>query len=113
MLADTLEVEPITLGRILDRLEAAELIERRRHARDRRIWQLFLRPKAHDLLAHMFVIGDATRGEALEGVSEDDRATLTRMIENGEMPRRSGQDPVAHSAIMHDLQHVAAGGSLK
>ena len=41
------------------------------------------------------------------------RATLTRMIENGEMPRRSGHDPVAHSAIMHDLQHVAAGGSLK
>ena len=80
MLADTLEVEPITLGRILDRLEAAELIERRRHARDRRIWQLFLRPKAHDLLAHMFVIGDATRGEALEGVSEDDRATLTRIL---------------------------------
>ena len=41
-LAEILEVEPITLGRILDRLEAAGLIQRRRHAADRRIWRLHL-----------------------------------------------------------------------
>lgn len=79
-LADILELEPITLGRILDRLEAAELIQRRRHETDRRAWRLFLEPKAHDLLTHMFVIGDATRTEALDGVSEADRAVLTRVL---------------------------------
>ena len=41
------------------------------------------------------------------------RATLTRMIENGEMPRRSSSDDVAHTAIMHDLEHVSNGGSLE
>ncbi len=75
-----IELEPITLGRIVDRLEAAELIQRRRHETDRRAWRLFLEPKAHDLLAHMFVIGDATRTEALEGVSEADRVVLTRVL---------------------------------
>jgi MarR family transcriptional regulator, transcriptional regulator for hemolysin len=79
-LADILELEPITLGRIIDRLEAAELIQRRRHKTDRRVWQLYLEPKAHDLLKHMFVIGDATRTEALAGVSEQDRETLTRIL---------------------------------
>jgi DNA-binding MarR family transcriptional regulator len=79
-LADILELEPITLGRIIDRLEAAELIQRRRHKTDRRVWQLYLEPKAHDLLTHMFVVGDATRAEALAGVSEEDRAALTRIL---------------------------------
>ena len=79
-LAEILEIEPITLGRTLDRLEAADLIERRRHAADRRVWLLYLKPKAHALMEDMFGIGDATRAEALAGVSEQDRATLTRIL---------------------------------
>jgi len=41
------------------------------------------------------------------------RAALTRMIENGEMPRGGGgsEDP-AHASIMRDLDHVSRGGSL-
>ena len=41
------------------------------------------------------------------------RATLTRMIENGEMPRRASGDPPAHATIMQDLAHVSSGGHLK
>lgn len=41
------------------------------------------------------------------------RATLTRMIENGEMPRRVSGDPPAHATIMHDLAHVSSGGHLE
>ncbi|MBC2669976.1 sigma-70 family RNA polymerase sigma factor [Novosphingobium piscinae] len=40
------------------------------------------------------------------------RATLTRMIETGDLPRRSDGDAVAHTAIMTDLAHVSQGGSL-
>ena len=75
-LAEILELEPITLGRILDRLEAAELIERRRHAADRRVWLLHLKPKAHALMTDMFDLADATSAEALAAVTEADRATL-------------------------------------
>src|SRR5215475_11511096 len=45
-LADLLDIEPITLVRILDRLEARSLIERRAHPTDRRIRLLYLTPKA-------------------------------------------------------------------
>ena len=85
-LADILEVEPITLTRLLDRLEGAGLVERRAHATDRRIRQLYLTEKAHPLLAEIFTIGAATRAEALEGVAEADRdqlfALLSRMKSN-------------------------------
>src|SRR3982751_2598455 len=69
-LAEILEIEPITLVRILDKLEERGLIERRQHPTDRRIWQLFLRGEALPLLEQMREIGDLTRGDALAGVSE-------------------------------------------
>lgn len=79
-LADILEVEPITLGRIVDKLEASGLVERRPHATDRRIWLLHLLPAAHPVLATMRQIGEATRAEALAGVSEQDRERLVQVL---------------------------------
>jgi DNA-binding MarR family transcriptional regulator len=79
-LAEILEVEPITLTRILDRLEEAELVERRAHPKDRRIRLLHLTAKAHPLLGEIFAIGAATRGEALEGVAEADRDHLFAIL---------------------------------
>ena len=79
-LADILEVEPITLTRLLDRLEEGGLVERRAHPTDRRIRQLHLTDKAHPLLADIFTIGSATRGEALEGVAEEDRDRLFALL---------------------------------
>src|SRR6478672_6827603 len=79
-LADILEIEPITLVRILDKLEERGLIERRRHPTDRRIWLLFLREEARPLIAQMKEIGDATRGEALDGLTEAERAAVVRSL---------------------------------
>jgi MarR family transcriptional regulator for hemolysin len=79
-LADILDVEPITLGRIVDRLEAASLVERRNHPTDRRVWQLFLKPAANQLIASMQDIGETTRTEALADVSEADAEALTRAL---------------------------------
>ena len=76
LLADILEVEPITLTRILDRLEEAGLVERRPHPKDRRIRLLSLTAAAHPLLAEIFAIGALTRGEAMEGISDEDRDRL-------------------------------------
>src|SRR3954454_6566900 len=64
-LADILEIEPITLVRILDKLESRALIERRQHPTDRRIWLLHLTADAHPILARMRELGDLTRSEAL------------------------------------------------
>ena len=79
-LAEILEVEPITLARMIDRLEAASLVERRNHPTDRRVWQLFLKPAANELLTSMQDIGELTRAEALAGVSDADQDALTRTL---------------------------------
>ena len=75
-LAELLEVEPITLTRIVDRLEEAGLVERLLHHKDRRVRLLRLTKAAHPLIDDIFAIGALTRGEALDGVSEDDRDRL-------------------------------------
>jgi DNA-binding MarR family transcriptional regulator len=85
-LADLLEIEPITVVRMLDRLEQRGLIERRQDPSDRRAWRLFLTEEARPLLAAIAPLGEATRAEALEGVAAEDRArlmeTLIRMKSN-------------------------------
>jgi MarR family transcriptional regulator, transcriptional regulator for hemolysin len=92
-LAELLEIEPITLVRILDKLAERGLIERRQHPTDRRTWLLFLKDAARPLLTTMQQIGEATRAEALVGVSEGDRdrllETLTQMKSNLSMACRA------------------------
>lgn len=72
-LADALDVEPITLCRMIDRLSEAGLVERRRDEADRRAWRVFLTPKASPLMEKLHVLGEAFLADALEGVSEEEQ----------------------------------------
>jgi DNA-binding MarR family transcriptional regulator len=80
-LADILEVEPITLCRMVDRLQDAGLVERRRDPADRRAWQLYLSPKAFELLEQLKPLADELLVAALEGVPEEERAQLEIVLE--------------------------------
>lgn len=81
-LAELLEVEPITLTRLVDRLEDAGLIERRRDPADRRAWRLFLTDKARPVLDRMRdVAGDLT-AQALGGIDPAATAQLTATLEH-------------------------------
>lgn len=79
-LAELLEVEPITLTRIVDRLEGMGLVIRQPHATDRRVRLLRLGEAARPLLSEIFAIGAVTRGEAMEGVSDADRDRLFEIL---------------------------------
>ena len=80
-LAELLEIEPITLGRIVDKLETLGLIERNPHPSDRRTWLLHLVEAAHPKLEQIRELGDVTHREALAGVSEDEGQCLLRTLE--------------------------------
>ena len=80
-LADLMDVEPISLMRILDKLQARGLIERRQHPKDRRVWLLFLTPEAHPSLAVLRQLGDLTRAEALAGIPEADRERMVELLD--------------------------------
>jgi MarR family transcriptional regulator for hemolysin len=80
-LAELLDIEPITVGRLIDKLQAMGLIERRPDPSDRRVWLLYSTPAAEPQLAHLRELGDVTRGEALAHVSETDRERLAALLQ--------------------------------
>ena len=79
-LAELLEIEPITLGRIVDKLQILGLVERRPDPSDRRVWLLHLAPAARPKLTQLRTLGEFTRGEALAGVSEADIERLLKTL---------------------------------
>ena len=79
-LAEALEVEPITLCRMIDRLEEAGHVERRRHPADRRAWNIYLTDRSRPLLDRLRAIADDVVARALAGIAEADRERLTHML---------------------------------
>jgi len=79
-LADLLDVEPITLSRIIDRLVETGLVERIAHATDRRVWRLRLTEAARPKLTQVRELGDKTRSETLAGVPEAERERLIETL---------------------------------
>ena len=76
-LAELLEVEPITVARLVDRLEGRGMVERRPDPRDRRIWRLHLAGAAPIVLADINEQrADMTRMVAA-GVDHEDLETMT------------------------------------
>lgn len=80
-LAELLDVEPITVCRMVDRLQEAGLVERRADPADRRSWRLFLTPRAHDLLDQLRPLANAMIEEALTGIDEGERDLLRNLLD--------------------------------
>lgn len=80
-LAELLEVEPITLCRMIDRLAEAGHVERRRDPADRRAWNIYLTDRARPLLDRLHLIADALSADALAGLDSATLATLTRSLD--------------------------------
>lgn len=80
-LAELIEVEPITLSRMVDRLVEAGLVERRADPADRRAWQLHLTARAGELLGGIRPEVEALNDEALEGLSAAERDQLVDLVE--------------------------------
>ena len=85
-LAEFLEMEPIAVGRVIDRLQKAGFIERRADPTDRRCWRLHLLPKAHGVVDDMEQISSELFRQAQRGIAAADMKTmisvLARMKEN-------------------------------
>src|SRR4051812_18326945 len=80
-LAQMLDIEPITLVRLIDRLEAIGLVERRPDPRDRRQNNLFLTEKAWPELARIKALGSDVHEEVLLGIGPAEREQLTAILD--------------------------------
>jgi MarR family transcriptional regulator for hemolysin len=79
-LADMLDLEPITLCRIVDRLEEAGLVERRRDPEDRRARRLHVTPKAQPLVRKLQAVGAKLVEQAFAGIDPKDIETTRRVL---------------------------------
>jgi MarR family transcriptional regulator for hemolysin len=85
-LAEMLDLQPISLTRLLDGLSESGLIERRSDPDDRRAKRLFLTPAARPLLDRLSELGEDLMTTALAGLDQAERsallASLTTIKEN-------------------------------
>jgi DNA-binding MarR family transcriptional regulator len=79
-LAELLDMEPIPVGRVIDRLEKTGFVERRADPADRRRWRLYLTPKAHAVVGEMETIASELRNDALRDVDPGDLDALMRVL---------------------------------
>lgn len=79
-LAESADTDPMTLVRILDRMERDGWVERRSDPGDRRARRLYLTPEAAPVIAEMWAIAEQSRAQALAGLSAEQREQLLDLL---------------------------------
>ena len=80
--ATLLDIEPIALVRLLDRLHEEGLVERRSHPTDRRVRTLWLTPLGWTVVDRILAINAQIREEACAGLSAADRDALLQTLDH-------------------------------
>jgi len=79
-LADIIGVTAITMTGLVDRLERAELVERRQDPQDRRAKQVFLTDKVEPLMEKIKLVAKQVRSSALKGISAAEEQQLADLL---------------------------------
>jgi MarR family transcriptional regulator, transcriptional regulator for hemolysin len=79
-LAEILDIEKATLGRLLDRMEAKGWIRREEHATDRRAKQVFLTEEVEPAVKAMRAAAAELRRDALASLDAEDRERFVDML---------------------------------
>jgi len=75
-LAESLEIQPITVARLIDRMEAAGWIQRRNDPLDRRAVQLYLTPKSQPILEEIHARASEVMDDGVAGISSSTQKQL-------------------------------------
>lgn len=79
-LAKSAELTPATITTILDQLEAADIVERRRSTEDRRVCNVALTPQGWELLERKIAIWQAKWAEALSEFDDEEIEAASRIV---------------------------------
>jgi DNA-binding MarR family transcriptional regulator len=104
-LAEMLEVERATAGRMIDRMERRNWLVRRPDPADRRINRLYLTAEAERVQAEMGRIAEQLLDDAMASLDDGEREALTDMMERVKVqlqsmgPRQREADPARVPAV--------------
>jgi DNA-binding MarR family transcriptional regulator len=108
-LAEASDTEPMTLVRVLDRMERDRWIERRPDPADRRAYRLHLLPASTPVLTEILRIAEKARSEALAGLTGEQREQMMDMLEHVRTNLAAlvsvGEEP-AHATRQEDSPRV-------
>lgn len=91
--AERLEVEPITLGRLVDRMVESGLIERRPDPADRRAWRIHLTDLSRQKIDEARESLDGLEEQMLQGVTPPQRENLAQLLETIRTNFAGGRSP--------------------
>ncbi|WP_407149299.1 MarR family winged helix-turn-helix transcriptional regulator [Bradyrhizobium sp. ORS 86] len=98
-LAEQLDIQPITLTRLIDKLCDNGWIERRGDENDRRVNRLYLKKAAHPLLGKLAGLRSELTATALEGINPTDAHRMLSQLESiKENVRNAIQSPASDSS---------------
>jgi len=80
-IADWLDIKPVTVGRMIDRLEKQQLVRREDDPEDRRVSRVHLAATAEPQMAHLEALGALAREHAFQGFSPRERDALLNALE--------------------------------
>jgi DNA-binding MarR family transcriptional regulator len=80
-LAERLEVKPISIARLIDRMEAANWVRRKADSSDRRATLIYLTPKAKPILDELETRAEQARNALMQGITASDRKRLIATLE--------------------------------
>ncbi len=109
-LAELLELEPITLARLIDRMEEAGLVQRRADPADRRAHRLYLTERAGPVLEQSRSVGDAVRAEAFAGIADEERERLVDLLVRvrANLSERRSEDAGAAASVQKETVETTA-----
>ena len=105
-LAEILDLQPISLTRLLDKLAECGLIERRADPVDRRAKRLFLTPAAHPMLEKLGDLGEDLMATALRGVAPE---SVEHMVEQFSIVKENLRAAILRRTAAHPAEEQHYG----
>jgi DNA-binding MarR family transcriptional regulator len=105
-MADALEIQPISLVRLIDRLCEQRLVERRPHESDRRANRLYLTPKGRTSLERLAPLGREIAGQLLAGFGQTETRQLLRRLLRIKDNIRTAAEPEASRRAANGERHA-------
>ncbi|MGI9386594.1 MAG: MarR family winged helix-turn-helix transcriptional regulator [Methyloligellaceae bacterium] len=109
-LADMLEIEKATAGRLIDRLEENGWVERRPDTADRRINRIYMTAEAEKINIRMRPLARGMVEESLEGLSAEDREQLTDLMLHVKRRLQAMADAADGEGPQHGIEFEAQPG---
>lgn len=112
-LADSLEIEKATLGRLIDRMETNGWLRRESDTEDRRVKRIYLTEAVEPVMKSMRSVAAEVRRDALSGLSFDEQERFVDILISIKTNLSRGENGISANGAKNGARHVVKNGVRK